>query len=112
MARGQRSKRGGGRPWMGYLLSFLFGSLLTLLVTLYLTQERPLSKEAFSQKTFLIDQIIRSQFYEIGIPRKDIFLRQSLSKQEAALAWDASVMKIRLARSLPFSLVEENLKRR
>ncbi len=111
MARGQRSKRGGGRPWIGYLLSFLFGCLLALLGTLYLTQERPLSKEAFSQKTFLIDQIIRSQFYEIGILRKDIFFRQSLSKQEGALTWEASVMKIRLARSLPFSLIEENLKR-
>ena len=111
MARGQRSKRGGGRPWMGYLLSFLFGSLLTLSGYLYLTQERPLSKEAFSQKTFLIDQIIRSQFYEIGILRKDIFFRQSLSKQEGALTWEASLMKIRLARSLPFSLIEENLKR-
>jgi polysaccharide deacetylase 2 family uncharacterized protein YibQ len=111
MARGQRSKRGGGRPWIGYLLSFLFGCLLALLGTLYLTQERPLSKEAFSQKTFLIDQIIRSQFYEIGILRKDIFFRQSLSKQEGALTWEASLMKIRLARSLPFSLIEENLKR-
>jgi len=111
MARGQRSKRGGGRLWVGYLLSFLFGSLLTLLGYLYLTQERPLSKEAFSQKTFLIDQIIRSQFYEIGIPRKDIFFRQSLSKQEGALTWEASIMKIRLSRSLPFSLIEENLKR-
>jgi polysaccharide deacetylase 2 family uncharacterized protein YibQ len=111
MARGQRSKRGGGRPWIGYLLSFLFGCLLALLGTLYLTEERPLSKEAFSQKTFLIDQIIRSQFYEIGILRKDIFFRQSLSKQEGALTWEASLMKIRLARSLPFSLIEENLKR-
>jgi len=111
MARRQRSKRGGGRPWLGYLLSFLFGSLLTLAGYLYLSQERPLSKEAFSQKTFLIDQIIRSQFYEIGILRKDIFLRQSLSKQEGALTWEASVMKIRLARGLPFSLIEENLKR-
>lgn len=111
MARGKRSKRGGGRLWMRYLLSFLFGFLLTLLGTLYLTQERPLSKEAFSQKTFLIDQIIRSQFYEIGIPRKDIFFRQALSKQEGALTWEASLMKIRLARSLPFSLIEENLKR-
>jgi polysaccharide deacetylase 2 family uncharacterized protein YibQ len=111
MARGQRSRRRGGRPWIGYLLSFLFGSLLTLLVTLYLTQERPLSKEAFSQKTFLIDQILRSQFYEIGILRKDIFFRQSLSKQDGALTWEASVMKIRLSRSLPFSLIEENLKR-
>ena len=111
MARGQRSKRGGGRPWIGYLLSFLFGCLLALLGTLYLTEERPLSKEAFSQKTFLIDQIIRSQFYEIGILRKDIFFRQSLSKQEGVLTWEASLMKIRLARSLPFSLIEENLKR-
>jgi len=110
MARGQRSKRGGGRHWMGYLLSFLFGSLLTLLGTLYLTQERPLSKEVFSQKTFLIDQIIRSQFYEIGILPKDIFFRQSLSKQEGALTWEASLMKIRLARRLPFSLIEENFK--
>jgi len=111
MARGQRSKRGGGRPWTGYLLSFLFGSLLTLSVTLYLTREKPLSKEAFSQKTFLVDQIIRSQFYEIGILRKDIFFRQSLSKEEGTLTWEASVMKIRLTRSLPFSLVEESLKR-
>jgi uncharacterized protein len=111
MARGQRSKRGGGRPWIGYLLSFLFGCLLALLGTLYLTQERPLSKEAFSQKTFLVDQIIRSQFYEIGILRKDIFFRQSLSKEEGAFTWEASVMKIRLSRSLPFSLIEENLER-
>lgn len=111
MARGQRSKRGGGHPWIGYLLSFLFGSLLTLSAYLYLTQERPLSKEVFSQKTFLIDQIIRSQFYEIGILQKDIFFRQSLSKEEGTVNWEASVMKIRLARSLPFSLVEEKLKR-
>jgi polysaccharide deacetylase 2 family uncharacterized protein YibQ len=111
MARGQRSKRGGGRLWIGYLLSFLLGCLLTLLGTLYLTQERPLSKEAFSQKTFLIDQIIRSQFYEIGILRRDISSRQSLSKQEGAFTWETSVMKIRLSRSLPLPLVEENLKR-
>jgi polysaccharide deacetylase 2 family uncharacterized protein YibQ len=111
MAKNQRWKRGGGHRWIGYLLSFLFGSLLTLSGYLYLTQERPLSKEVFSHKTFLIDQIIRSQFYEIGILRKDIFFRQSLSKQEGALTWEASVMKIRLARSLPFSLIEENLKR-
>jgi polysaccharide deacetylase 2 family uncharacterized protein YibQ len=111
MAKGRRSQRRGGHPWIGYLLSFLFGSLLTLAGTLYLTQERPLSKEAFSQKAFLIDQIIRSQFYEIGILTKDIFSQRSISKREGDLVWEKSLMKIHLPRTLPFSLVEENFRR-
>ena len=111
MAKGRRSKRRGGHPWIGYLLSFLFGSLLTLAGTFYLTQEKPLSKEAFSQKAFLINQIIRGQFYEIGIPTKDIFSQQSVSKREGDLIWEESLMKIHLPRTLPFSLIEENFKR-
>ena len=111
MTKRQRSKRGGGHRWIGYLLSFLFGSLLTLLGTLYLVQEKPLSKEAFFQNVFLIDQIIRSQFYEMGIPPKGILSRQSLSKREGDLAWEESLMNVRLPRTLPPSLIEENFKR-
>ena len=111
MAKTQRSKRRGGRRWIGYLLSFLFGSLLTLAGALYLMQERPLSPEAFSQNVFLIDQIIRSQFFEIGIPPRDILSRRSLSKREGDLAWEESLMNVRLPRPLPSSLIEENFKR-
>lgn len=111
MVKRPRSKRRGGRAWTGYLLSFFLGSLLTLLITHFVTKERPLSKEDFSQKTFLVDQIIRSQFHEMGILPKDIFFRKTLSKEEGTLIWEASVMKIRLARGASFSLIEGNFKR-
>jgi polysaccharide deacetylase 2 family uncharacterized protein YibQ len=110
MVRGQR-RRGRSRNWLGYSLSFFLGFLLALGVYAYLTRERPLSPEAFSQKVFLVDRIIQSQLYEIGIPRKDILLHQSASKSERGLAWRESTQKIQVSRTLPFFLIEENLKR-
>jgi hypothetical protein len=106
----QPHRRGRSRGWSGYLLSFLLGALLALGGYAYLTREKPLSPEAFSQKVFLVDQIIQSQLYEIGIPRKDILLHQSASKREQGFAWKESILKIQVPRTLPFSLIEDKLK--
>jgi hypothetical protein len=111
MAKGKRLKRGRGHRWVGYLLTFLSGSLLTFGAYTYFTQERPLPKEAFSQKVFLVDQIIRSQLYEIGIPKRDVLLQQTSSKREGDFTWEESFLKIQLPRSLPFSSIEGNFKR-
>jgi len=98
------------RSWIGYLLSFLLGVLLAFGGYNFLTREKPPSQEDFSQKVFLVDRIIQSQLYEIGIPRKDILLHQSSSKKERGLAWKESTQKIQVSRTLPFSFIEENLK--
>jgi polysaccharide deacetylase 2 family uncharacterized protein YibQ len=111
MAKGKRLKRGRGHRWVGYLLAFLSGSLLTLGAYTYVTQERPLPKEAFSQKVLLVDQIIRSQLYEIGIPKRDVLIQQTSSKREGDFTWEESFLKIQLPRSLPFSSIEGNFKR-
>jgi polysaccharide deacetylase 2 family uncharacterized protein YibQ len=110
MAKRRRTKRERGYRWIGYLLSFLFGSLLAIGGYIYLTQEKPLSKETFSQKVFLVDQIIRSQLYEIGVPKKDVLLQPSSLKKEGNLTWEQSRLKIQLPRSLSFSLIEGNFK--
>jgi polysaccharide deacetylase 2 family uncharacterized protein YibQ len=104
-------RRGRSRGWFGYFLSFFLGVILTFGAYTYLTREKPLSQEDFSQKVFLVDRIIQSQLYEIGIPRKDILLHQSASKRERGLAWKESAQKIQVSRTLPFSLIEEKLKR-
>jgi hypothetical protein len=104
-------RRGRSRRWIGYLLSFFFGALLTFAGYHFLTREKPPSPEDFSQKVFLVDRIIQSQLYEIGIPRKDILLHQSSSKKERGLTWKESTLKIQVSRTLPFSFIEENLKR-
>jgi polysaccharide deacetylase 2 family uncharacterized protein YibQ len=106
----QPHRRGRSRGWSGYLLSFLLGALLALGGYAYLTREKPLSPETFSQKAFLVDQIIQSQLYEIGIPRKDILLHQSAPKREQGFAWKESILKIQVPRTLPFSLIEDKLK--
>jgi polysaccharide deacetylase 2 family uncharacterized protein YibQ len=110
MARRRRTKRERAYRWIGYPLSFLFGSLLAIGGYIYFTQERPLSKETFSQKVFLVDQIIRSQLYEIGVPKKDVLLQRSSLKKEGHLAWEPSRLKIQLPRSLSFSFIEGNFK--
>jgi hypothetical protein len=104
-------RRGRSRSWIGYLLSFFLGALLSLGGYHFLTREKLPSPEDFSQKVFLVDRIIQSQLYEIGIPRKDILLHQSSSKKERGLTWKESTQKIQVSRTLPFSFIEENLKR-
>ena len=101
----------GPKPWVGYLLSFLLGALLTFGGYSYLRREKPLSPEDFSQKVFLIDQIIQSQLYEIGIEKKNILLHQSSLKKERGLAWEQSSLKVQVLPSLPFSLIEGNFRR-
>jgi polysaccharide deacetylase 2 family uncharacterized protein YibQ len=97
--------------WTGYLLVFLLGGLLTLGAYTYFLREKPLSQEDFSQKVFLVDQVIQGQMYELGIPRKDILLHQSVSKREKGLTWKESTQKIQVSRTLPLALIEENFKR-
>ncbi len=111
MAKRAFSRRGGSRSWAAHLLSFFLGSFLTLSIILFLKQEKPLSQEAFSQKTFLVDQVIRGQFYEMGIQPRDIFFRRSLPKEDGTLAWKMSLMKIRLARGISSSMIKENFRR-
>jgi polysaccharide deacetylase 2 family uncharacterized protein YibQ len=110
MPKGKRIKRRGGQHWIGYLLSFLLGSLLAIGVYLYLTQEKPTPSKVFYQKIFLVDQIIHSQLYEIGISKKDV-LHKSTLKKEGDIVWEQSFMKIQLPRSVSFSLIEGNFKR-
>jgi polysaccharide deacetylase 2 family uncharacterized protein YibQ len=107
----QPHRRGRSRSWIGYLLSFFLGVLLTFGGYHFLTREKPPSPEDFSQKVFLVDRIIQSQLYEIGIPRKDILLHQSSLKREGGLVWKESTRKIQVSRTLPFSFIEDNLKR-
>jgi polysaccharide deacetylase 2 family uncharacterized protein YibQ len=111
MAKRRRFRLRKGSHWIGYLLSFLIGSLLTIGVFTYLIRERPLSKETFSQKVFLVSQIVRSQLYEIGVTKGDILLQQTTSKREGDLSWEHSLFRIQVSRSLPFSSIEGNFKR-
>ena len=110
MAKRPRS-RGRSGSWTGYLLAFMLGGLLTFGVYTFFLREKPISQENFSQKVFLVDQVIQGQLYEIGIPRKDILLQQSVSKREEGLTWKESTQKIQVSRTLPFALIEENFKR-
>ena len=110
MAKPPRS-RGRSGSWTGYLLAFMLGALLTFGAYTYLLREEPLSQEDFAQKVFLVDQVIQGQLYEIGIPRKDILLHQSVSKREKELTWKESTQKIQVSRTLPFALIEDNFKR-
>jgi len=96
--------------WMGYFLSFLAGAVLALGGYTYLTREKPLPPKDFSKKASLVDQIIQSQLYEIGIPKKNILLHRSSSKKEGGPTWEQSFMKIELPRSLPFSVIEGNFR--
>jgi polysaccharide deacetylase 2 family uncharacterized protein YibQ len=109
---GKRSHRWGRlRGWIGYFLFFLLGSLLTLGGYTYLTREKPFFTETFSQKVFLVDQIIHSQLYELGLSKKEILLHQSVSKKEGDFTWEQSLLKIQIPPSIPFSLIEKNFTR-
>ena len=87
------------------------GVFLTLGGYTYLTREKPLSQEDFSKTVFLVDQIIQSQLYEIGIPKKNILLHQSSSKKEGGLTWKQASLKIQILPSSPLSLIEGSFKR-
>jgi polysaccharide deacetylase 2 family uncharacterized protein YibQ len=107
----QPHRRGRSRGWMGYFLFFFLGVLLTLGGYTYLTQEEHLSPKNFSQKVFLVDQIIQSQLYEIGLTKKNVLLQQSSLKKEGDLAWKQSSLKVQILPTLSFSLIEGNFRR-
>jgi polysaccharide deacetylase 2 family uncharacterized protein YibQ len=104
-------RRERSKSWIGYLLSFLLGALLTLGGYTYLIQEKPFSPEAFSQKVFIANQIINSQLYEIGISKKEVLFHQSVLKREGGIAWEQSLLKIQVPRALSLPLIEGNFKR-
>lgn len=104
-------RRGRSRGWIGYFLSFFLGSLLVIAGYGYLTREKPLSPEAFSQKVFLVHQIIQNQIHEMGIPKKNILLHQTSFKKEGGLVWKQSSMRVQVLPSHPFSLIERNFGR-
>jgi polysaccharide deacetylase 2 family uncharacterized protein YibQ len=104
-------RRGRRRRWMGYFFSFFLGVLLTFGGYVYLTREKALSPEDFSKNVFLVDQIIQSQLYEIGLQKKNILLHQSLSKKEGGLTWKQSSLKVQVLPPLAFPLIEENFRR-
>jgi polysaccharide deacetylase 2 family uncharacterized protein YibQ len=110
MAKRQH-RRGGLKGWTGYAFSFFLGALLGLGGYIYLTREKALPPEDFSQKVFWVDQIIQSQLFEFGIQKKNVLLRQTSLKRDGDLAWKQTSLKVRILPSLPFSLVEGNLKR-
>jgi polysaccharide deacetylase 2 family uncharacterized protein YibQ len=99
------------KTWIGYLLSFFLGALLTFAGYFYLTRDKPLSPEDFPQKVFLVDQIVQSQLYEIGIQKKNILLHQSSQKKEGGLAWKQSSSKVQVLPPFSFSLIEGNFRR-
>lgn len=107
----QPHRRGRSRGWIGYLLSFFLGSLLVIAGYAYLTREKPLSPEAFSQKVFLVHQVIQGQIHELGIPKKNILLHQSSVKKEGDLVWKQSSMRVQVLPSHPFSQIERNFRR-
>ena len=96
----QPHRRRGLRRWVGYVFSFFLGALLGLAGYIYLTRERAFSPEDFSQKVFLVDQIIQSQLYEIGLQKKNILLHQTSLKKEGGLVWKQSSLKVRVLPSL------------
>jgi hypothetical protein len=110
MAKQARRRERSG-SWIGYIVSFLLGVLLTYGGYTFLKQEKPLSQEDFSKKVFLVDQVIQSQFYEIEIPKKNILLHQSSLKKEGGLVWEQSSLKVQVLPSLPFSLIEGSFRR-
>ena len=106
-----KSRRGRWKVWAGYPFAFLLGAFLAIGGYTYWIRERPLSPEAFSQKVFLIDQVIRSQLYEVGISKKEILLHHSVSRKEGENTWDQSSLRIQLPRTVPFPLIEGNFRR-
>ena len=96
---------------MGYFFSFLLGALLALGGYSYLKRDKPLSPEDFSQKVFLVDQIVQSQFYEIGVQKKNILLEQSSLKKKGNKVWKESSLKIRVPPPRSLSSIEGDFRR-
>ena len=114
MSKGRR--RGGGRGWPGYVLSFLLGGLLVLGGYFYFFPKTPLPPEtidpkALAQKIYIVDQIIISQLSELNFPRRNILLQQVTERKEGDFVWKHSLLKIQCPRSLSFSAIEANFQK-
>jgi uncharacterized protein len=111
--RGKRStgRSRHGKGWVGWVLSLVLGSLLIMLAYNHLIREKPRPPEPFSHEVSRVDQIIKNQFYEIGVAKKDVLDQRTVPRKEGKSAWEESDIKIRLPGSLSGSRVEENLKR-
>ncbi|OGP94962.1 MAG: hypothetical protein A2157_11130 [Deltaproteobacteria bacterium RBG_16_47_11] len=99
------------RSWISHLLSFFLGALLTFGGYTYLKRDKPLSPEDFSQKVFLVDQIVQSQLYEIGVQKKNILLQQAALKREGGMVWKQSSLKVRVLAPRSFSSIEGDFRR-
>ena len=106
-----RLKKRRVRTWISHVLSLLLGALLALGGYLFLRQDKPLSPDDFSQKVFLVDQIIQSQLFEIGVQKKSVLLHQSSLKREGGRVWKQSSLKVQILPPGSFSSVEENFRR-
>jgi polysaccharide deacetylase 2 family uncharacterized protein YibQ len=107
----RRLKKGRLWGWISHLLSFLLGAFLVFGGYTYLKRDKALSPEDFSQKIFLVDQIVQSQLYEIGVQKKNILLQQSSLKREGGMVWKQSSLKVRVLPSRSFSSIEKDFKR-
>jgi polysaccharide deacetylase 2 family uncharacterized protein YibQ len=96
---------------MGYCFSFLLGALLALGGYTYLKRDKPLSPEDFSQKVFLVDQIVQSQLYEIGVQKKNVLLQGSSLKRRGDKVWKQSSLKIRVLPPRSLSSIEGDFRR-
>jgi uncharacterized protein len=107
----RRPRRGRGKTWTGYLFAFLLGSSLSIGGYTYWMRERPPSPEAFSHTLSLIDQLVRSEIYEIGVSKKDVLHRSISSRKEEGASWNQSSLKVQLLHPVSFSLIEENFRK-
>jgi len=96
---------------MGYFFSFFLAALLALGGYIYLRREKPLSPRDFLQKVSLVDQIVQSQLYEIGVQKKNIILHQSSLKREGDMVWKQSSLKVRVPAPRSLSSIEGNFRR-
>ena len=96
---------------MRYFFPFFLGVLLIFGGYIYLTRKKPLSQEDFSKKVFLVDQIVQSQLYEMGIQKKNILFQQSSSREAGGLTWKQSSLKVQVLRPRSSSSIEGDFRR-
>jgi uncharacterized protein len=109
-------RRRRGRKWVGYLLSFLLGGLLVLGGYFWFFPEKPSLREpvdekTFAQKIFIVDRVISSRLYELGLSGKNVLRQQSPAKKEGNIVWKQSLMKIQCPRSSSLSAIEKNFRK-
>jgi uncharacterized protein len=105
------NRRGRPKKWMHYFFFFFLVVLLIFGGYLYLIRKKPFSQEDFSKKVFLVDQIVQSQLYAMGIQKKNILLQESSSREVGGLTWKQSSLKVQVLHPRSFSSIEGDFKR-